>query len=87
MNHNGVRRSKRAGDKWTAKEMAQKIRAKIALGEFNIKQEKQFKTFGEYANVWIEVTVPATCKPSTERDYRYMLKIHILPKFGSLRVN
>ncbi len=33
------------------------------------------------------MTVPATCKPSTESDYKGILKNHVLPVFGKTPVN
>lgn len=89
INHQGKRKSKRIGmDKKTASEVARKIGAKLTLKEFKIGtgEEKKVPTFGEYAQTWITVTVPATCKPSTLRDYQGMLKSHVLPVFGKIPV-
>jgi integrase len=43
---------------------------------------KPAPTFEEYANTWMTFNVPATCKPSTEKDYRSILDNHVLPAFG-----
>ena len=43
--------------------------------------------FEEYANTWITLTVPATCKPSTTSDYIGILKNHVLPVFGKSKTN
>jgi len=40
-------------------------------------------TFEEYANTWMTFTIPAICKPSTEKDYRSILDNHVLPVFGN----
>lgn len=84
--HNGKRTSKRVGDKAAAEEVASNIRAKLKLGEFEFEEEKPIPTFREYANSWIKKTIPATCKDSTVRDYDDILRIHVLPVFGSLRI-
>jgi integrase len=42
---------------------------------------------GDYARDWISVTVPATCKPSTESDYKGLLDNHIIPVLGKKQVN
>ena len=66
--------------------VASKIRAKLQLGEFSFEQEKPEPTFGEYAESWINVTVPATCKQSTLRGYKEILKSHVLPAFKNIRL-
>jgi len=43
--------------------------------------------FDLYAANWIGVTVPATCKPSTESDYKGILKNHVSPIFGKIPVS
>jgi hypothetical protein len=53
-------------------EVAKKIEAKLILGELHLLNETEIQTpsFQEYAENWMTFTVPATCKPSTEKDYR-----------------
>ena len=43
-------------------------------------------TFKKYADSWISTTAPATCKEATVAGYEDLLKIHILPIFGSLKL-
>lgn len=67
--------------------IAKKIEARLTLGDLGIVDEKrQIPTFGDYARRWIEITVPATCKPSSVGDYRGILKNHVEPVFGSYQV-
>lgn len=89
INHNGKRKAKLIGkNKRLAQEAAKKIEAKLTLGDFGIeKDEKQFVVFSDYAKRWIDVTIPATCKESSLRDYQGLLKNHILPIFGNLKIN
>ena len=86
ISHNGKRTSRKVGDKKATEEVSSKIRAKIKLGEFSFEEQKPVSTFKEYADSWIKDTVPATCKESTLRDYQDMLRIHVLPVFGDLKI-
>ena len=81
ISHNGNRESKKIGDKKAADVVASKLRAKIKLGEFSFGDKEQKKTFKDYAEVWLKTTVPATCKPSTESDYKALLENHIKSVF------
>jgi len=85
ISHDGKRTSRKVGDKGAAETVASKLRAKLQLGEFGF-EEKPTPTFKEYADSWIKTTVPATCKSSTTRDYEDILRIHVLPVFGDMRI-
>ncbi|MCX5852955.1 MAG: tyrosine-type recombinase/integrase [Deltaproteobacteria bacterium] len=88
IHHNGRRKAKKIGkDKRLALEVAQKIGAKLTLGDMKLLQEDEVNTFGHYADGWINLSVPATCKPSTERDYKIILDKHVLPVFKNIAVN
>ncbi|MGD9733190.1 MAG: hypothetical protein AB7U45_13510 [Desulfamplus sp.] len=91
IHHNGKRKAKRIGkDKRVALEVAKKIDAKIALGQFQLEaeaEEDKVPLFSEYAVTWIETIIPATCKPSTIIDYRIILDKHVLPVLGEKPVN
>lgn len=89
ISHNGKRTSRKIGDKKAAEEVARKIEAKLALGDFNLeeKKEKPIPLFKDCATAFIEITIPATCKASTTRDYQDILDNHVLPEFGDFQVN
>lgn len=91
INHKGKRKAKKIGrDKRVAEKMAKQIEAKLVLGESGLEQEKEEEavpTFAEYADIWMNVTVPATCKRSTVVDYESILRNHVLPRFGKYPVN
>jgi len=91
INHKTKRGSKKVGrDKKIALAMAKKIEAGLILGEIPLnkdKKEEKYPFFEEYAGTWIQVIIPATCKPSTLSDYQGILKNHVLPKFGKTQVN
>lgn len=85
IDHNGKRKAKKVGkDKKTALQLAKVIEAKLVLGEGRPEEKpvKSIPLFKEYAENWINVNVPAICKPSTIMDYTSILKIHVIPKFG-----
>jgi len=83
INHRGQRTSRKIGDKAAAEIVASRIRAKLQLGGFGF---KEIPTFKQYADNWIKITVPATCRPSTAKDYQDILRIHVLPVFGDSKV-
>ena len=68
--HNKRRTSRKVGDKEAAEEVASEIRARLKLGQFSFEEDKPATTFKTHADDWIDITVPATCKESTQRDYR-----------------
>jgi len=87
--HNNKRTSRMIGDRKAAEEVASKIRARLELGEFNVESEKaepKIPTFKEYADAWIKTTALANCKESTVSSYDDLLRLHILPVFGTLKL-
>ena len=86
--HNNQRTSRMVGDKKAAEDVASKIRAKLQLGDFDPKGKgnAQEPTFKEYADAWISTTAPASCKESTVKSYEELLKLHVLPAFGNLKL-
>lgn len=90
IDHRGRRKAKKVGkDKKVALGVAKKIEAKLVLGDMGLVEKKQVtvSTFEEYSHTWITLTVAVTCKPSTESDYKGILKNHVLPVFGKTPVN
>lgn len=83
---NKKRTSRLCGTKKTAMAVAGQLRAKLALGQDAFKQAKTTPTFGEFAATWINGYVRQTLKPGTERSYRSILKIHLLPEFKPDRI-
>ena len=70
ISHKGKRTSKKIGrDKKKAKEFAIKIEAKLALNDLGIIDKTHSPTFGKYALTFINVTLPTTCKISTQNNY------------------
>jgi len=86
VSHNGKRTSRKVGTKKAAEKVPGLIEAKLKLGKGAFEDSKPVPTFKEYADSWIKITVPATCKESTVQDYKIILKRHNLPVFGDLNV-
>ncbi len=87
IDHQGKRRSKKVGkDKRAAILAAQKIEAKLVLGDFGLLSSQENPMFKQYADTWINVSVPVKCKPSTCKDYSCFLDKYILPYFGNKEV-
>jgi integrase len=86
--YNNKRTSRRVGDKDAAEKVASNIRARLELGEFEWeeKEDAPEPTFKEYADSWISTIAPATCKESTVSSYDDLLRLHILPVFGTLKL-
>ena len=76
--HNSKRTSRKVGDKRAAESVASQIRAKLQLGEFGLEDKKPRPFFKDFADSWINNTVPAICKRSTHEDYKAILNIHVL---------
>src|SRR5947209_764228 len=90
VNHHSQRKAKRVGEgevgKKAAKEAAAKIEARLALGG-PISEETATPTLAEYAPTWLKSYAAVECKPRTQELYEAMLRIHILPALGSLRLS
>jgi integrase len=83
INHQGKRKSKKIGtDKKQAHEIAEKIKAKLVLGELNIeKTEAPCPAFKEYAELWL--SLPHDWKEATGEQYKHNLNKHVYPVLGS----
>lgn len=90
--HSGKRTSRMIGAKSAAEDVVSKIQAKLTLGEFDFEEGKKSEpepvepTFKEYADSWITTIAPANCKESTVASYDDLLRLHILPVFGTLKL-
>ena len=89
INHNRQRKAKRIGPgeagKKVAKAVAQKIQARLALGEQPFGEMKPGVKIEDYAKTWLE-RIKHTRKHSTHEDYDKMLRRDILPVLGGLNV-
>jgi len=87
INHRGTRKSKKIGkDEELANEVAEKIKAKLVLGELDVEKiNKSYPAFKKYAEMWL--ALPHDWKESTRESYQFNLKKHIYPVFGKKRID
>jgi integrase len=90
--HNKKRTSRMVGSRKAADDVADEIRVEIKRGTFNFEsnrpvEEPEIPTIKEYSEKWINNNIPVECKSSTQKDYRVLLKNHILPEFGESKVS
>ena len=85
IHHRRNRTSRKVGDRRTAEQVAERIRARLVLGDFKIGPDKT-TFFREYADRWIGTAVPAISKKSTLVNYTYALRKHVLPVFRDIPV-
>ncbi len=86
VSHNGQRTSKRVGSKDAANDVAKEIEAKLALGQYSFEDEKPVPSFKDLSKTWLKTTVPATCKPSTTREYKDILNNHVWTVFSEQKI-
>ena len=87
--HNGLRTSRKIGDKDTAEKVKERIEAKILLGEFSVsrpdEKQEQF-TFKQISAEWMNNHV-SHLAASTRKRYKTLFDKHILPRIGATPVN
>jgi len=85
IDHKGKRKAKCIGtSKRAADQVAEKIQAKISLGQFEIIEEKAKRIlFADYAAEWLKTSAAVRCKPSTVEDYERAYVLHLQPVFGA----
>ncbi len=82
VNHQGRRKAKRVGTgeegKKAAKQVAQQLEARLALGQPAFQEDNAGVKFAEYAETWLD-RIKHIRKHTTAGDYRKMLDRDILP--------
>ena len=83
IDHHGKRKAKKIGtSKRAAETAAEKIQAKIALGQFMIKEETKQRPFETYYRTWLETYARTHCKESTADRYQRTFRLWLCPHFG-----
>lgn len=80
--HRGKRKAKSIGDEKAANLVASKIRAKLALGEFQLDEPPPPLTFKEIAERWLESWVKTQRSRSTYDNYKRGLTTWAYPRIG-----
>ncbi len=63
IDHHGKRKAKCVGEKRTAQHVAEQLRAKLALGEFEIADEQDRRPFADVFRHWLDTYPRRTAKP------------------------
>src|SRR5512134_2175803 len=80
VNHQGMRKAKRIGDRETALKIARVIRERIAAGELYLGASSD-ETLQMYADAWLK-GLTGNLKASTVTFYSENLRRHVLPALG-----
>ena len=64
------------------------MEAKLALGDLGAfgDDEMSVPSFQGYAKQWLEQYAQVECKPSTQRSYEQLLRLHVTPRFGQKKL-
>ena len=85
IDHNSKRKAKCIGpSKRAADQVAEKIRAKLALGQFSLAEEdpEQAVSFADYYDRWLNTYIAGSAKPNTVERYECAGRRYLLPTFG-----
>ena len=86
INYHGRRKAKKVGSLKAAELAKTTIEARLTLGDFGVLEERVEPTFAEYAECWLSQHAEIQCKPSTVTRYREILRLYLLPAFGTVRL-
>lgn len=95
ISHSGKRKSKKIGDKKLAQEVAEKIKARLVLGELDIEKPEKptAPTFKGYvygradSPGWFKTFAELSLKNSTKISYDQIIKNHLIPTLGNNRID
>jgi len=82
IDHNNRRKAKKIGtDEKLANEVAEKIQARLTLGDLDLLNEAENSTpdFEEYANCWLEDYIKPLRRNTTYERYGDLLKRYVYP--------
>lgn len=84
IDHQGNRKAKKVGkDKKFAFDVAKKVEAQLALGHFNLNEEKpEIPRFKDYAEIWLNGYIKNLRRHSTFTRYQDILNRYIYPTLG-----
>jgi integrase len=88
INWKGKRKARCVGlSREAAEQVRREIERQLSLGQFTGGVEKNCPTFSEYATCWLATHVRPNLKLSTVQSYEGILRFHLLPAFGSARLD
>src|SRR5262245_52307784 len=77
INHNGRRKAKHVGSERAARAVAEKIQAKLTLGDFGMATDNQVRSFKSYRDYWLRTYAEPHCKFSTYESYKLAFTKHL----------
>ena len=80
------RRKRKAFYGRTRREAQDKLRKALADLEAGLPLPDERVTVGEYLNLWLENTARGSVRPSTYESYARLVRLHIVPSIGKLRL-
>jgi integrase len=85
INHKGKRRSKKIGTKRAANNVKREVEARLAKGDLGMLKDK-CPTVAHYGSKWVNSPI-REWSDSTRSGYSNILENHIIPHFGSKRLD
>jgi len=90
--YHGRRKAKKVGTREAAERVKREIEARLALGDsgFLVKDKTETPktpTFGDYVARWQKEHAETHCKPSSAIKHEQVLRLYLLPKFSSKRLD
>jgi len=89
VSYQGKRKATCVGTRAATEQVRRTLEATLALGDFGFltANEDEVPTFKDYAQRWLETHAKTDCKPSTQRSYEQLLRVHIYPRFGTRKLD
>lgn len=88
INHQGQRKSKKIGDEKTTRKVAEKIKARLVLGELDVlKPKRNIPLFKEYCHLWLEAYVKPTKRVTTHQRYSGLFINYLKSSLGDMPIN
>jgi len=83
----GKRKAKCIGTRAAAEQVKRTLEAKLALGDLSFITETADETFETYSQRWLKEYADVELKPSTAASYSQLLRLFVVPRFGSLKLS
>jgi integrase len=89
INHDGKRRSVKAGAKETAQKLKKRFEGELAAGKFNLNTGvySNVPTFEKYSEKFMRTYSKQNHKAATRKSFRQVLDRYLLPEFGTMHLD
>lgn len=87
IDHHGQRKAKCVGTRAAAEKIKRELEARLASTDLGLPQaNSEVPNFADYSAQWLKNYADVELKPSTYRSYEQLLRVHVTPRFGSLKL-